>query len=160
METWVYISVVRLEAWPSITWIIRKSVPLSNKCVANECRKSCTLKDLLIPAPDNARLNTFRILSTEYLPPYCPSNNQSQSGSTRLLSPLPNFSSSLFSFALILVPSSFPIVLSGKRSKCCENSINGVDQLCQGEKPQVLFCTEKGRDCCYQKKIWKGFDNV
>jgi len=59
-----------------------------------------------------------------------------------------------------LILSSFPTVLPRKGSECCENSINGVDQLCKGEKPQILFYMEKGRDSCYQEKIGEGFDNV
>ena len=36
-ETWRYTVVCDRSAWPSSTWIVRRSAPASSKCVAYEC---------------------------------------------------------------------------------------------------------------------------
>jgi hypothetical protein len=41
-------------AWPSRTWMMRTSAPLSNRWVANVCRKVCTVTCLLKPAAAQA----------------------------------------------------------------------------------------------------------
>ena len=74
-DTWVYISVVLLDVCPSSCWMYRRSVPFSNKWVANECRRQWKLNWVDMPAPSSALFHTFCTLLLEYLPPNCPSNN-------------------------------------------------------------------------------------
>ena len=68
---------VLLEPWPSKAWIYRRSVPCSSKWVAKLWRSECGVKGPFIPAFSLQARKTFRILSTVYWPPSCPSNNQS-----------------------------------------------------------------------------------
>ena len=41
-------------AWPSRTWMMRTSAPLSSRWVANVCRSVCTVTCLLTPAAAQA----------------------------------------------------------------------------------------------------------
>ena len=40
-STRVYVWVVLTEAWPSSSWMVRRSAPPSSRCVAKECRSVC-----------------------------------------------------------------------------------------------------------------------
>ena len=74
---WVYISVVLLLECPSRDCMYRKSVPFSNKCVANECLRLCIDTFLLIFAILKAVLKILYILLSAYCPPFSPSNSHS-----------------------------------------------------------------------------------
>jgi len=50
LETFVYSRVVPILLWPNSFWIIRTSVPFSNKWVAKLCLKVCNVTCFLIPA--------------------------------------------------------------------------------------------------------------
>src|SRR5262249_41212015 len=49
-ETYVYRAVVRRLRWPKSAWMVRRSVPASSKCVANEWRSVWTVTCLARPA--------------------------------------------------------------------------------------------------------------
>lgn len=49
-ETWRYLAVVRISAWPSRTWMVRRSAPASSMCVAQAWRSKCGWAECLIPA--------------------------------------------------------------------------------------------------------------
>ena len=49
-ETCRYRDVVSRSRWPSSSWMLRRSVPASSRCVANEWRRTCGLSGFLIPS--------------------------------------------------------------------------------------------------------------
>jgi len=55
VATWAYREVEASSTWPSRTWMMRMSVPLSKRCVAKLCRKLCAVTGLPIFACRRAR---------------------------------------------------------------------------------------------------------
>ncbi len=41
--TCAYLAVVRIDAWPISTWMMRMSVPVSSRCVAKAWRSPCAV---------------------------------------------------------------------------------------------------------------------
>ncbi len=72
----VYISVVLGELCPSIFCKYLKFTLFSIQCVANECRKVCTVAQGLEFVSATAFLKIARTLVVLYFPPVCPLNNQ------------------------------------------------------------------------------------
>src|SRR5258706_5447430 len=61
MDTRRYLAVVRISAWPSRTWMVRRSAPASSMCVAQAWRKRCGCTRCLMPARPPAARHSARM---------------------------------------------------------------------------------------------------